>query len=87
MQAGLSGIMTGLHFQEQIHTNAEGLFQAKRHLGGDRGLAVGYIGQRCPANAENFGRAGYGQTESFNNLLPDNFARVGGFFIVMGYSS
>src|SRR3989338_6174465 len=89
MHAGLGGIVTGLHFQEQIHTDAEGLFQAQGHLSGNRRLAVGYIGQRCAANAENFGRAGYSQTESLNDLFPDNFPRMGwilhchGLFLLM----
>jgi hypothetical protein len=40
MHAPLGGIVTVLHFQEQIHTDAECLFEAQGHLSGNRSLAV-----------------------------------------------
>ena len=58
-EAGLRGVVAGLHSEQQVHTDAEGLFQTQRHLRRDGGLAVSHVGQGGAADAEYLRRAGY----------------------------
>lgn len=77
MSAGLGCVVAGLHAQQQIHADAEGLFQAQGHLRRDRGFAVGEVGQRGPSHAQDLGRLGEGEPERLQHLLADHLARMG----------
>lgn len=73
----LGGIVSCLHLQEQIHADSEGFLQMQSHLRGDRGFSIGYFGQGCAPDSENFRRAGQGKAEGTDNILPDDLAWMG----------
>src|ERR1035441_3387624 len=66
-----------LHPQQVIHVRTKGLFDAECHFWRQSGLAAEKVGEGCAPHFQNLRRLRDAEPERFNNLRPDEVARMG----------
>src|ERR1700730_13310685 len=79
-RTGLRDIIGKLHAHEQVHADAEGLFQPERHVGGEGRLSVDEVGESLAGHIEGGRRFRDGEPKRLEHFAPDEAAEMGRVF-------
>lgn len=77
--------MSGLHVDEQFSRHAERRLQLERHPDGQGAMAVQQVVEAGTCDAKGFSRSRDVEAERGKDIVPDEFAGMGGGFHLRGH--